>query len=117
MIDLALDALDNLTVGSDQQLATVADGSEVAQACKIALRAWLNEWFMDRRFGVDYLDKIYDKRRRPADREREIRRVLRDVSGVLSVKSVIVGKPDFDTRTMNAEIYVITIYGLEQISA
>jgi hypothetical protein len=117
MIDLALDATDNLTLDGNQELALVSDGSEVAQACKIALRAWQREYFLDQAFGVNYPDKIYDKRRRSADREREIRRVLKEVEGVLAIKSIGVGNPDFSTRTMAASIEIITTYGSEVITA
>ena len=47
MIDLAIDANDNLTLGTGQEITTVIDGSEVAQAVKIAVRSWFEEYFIN----------------------------------------------------------------------
>lgn len=116
MIDLAIDENDNLTLGSNQEIATVEDGSEVAQAVKIAVRSWFEEYFIDQNFGVKYLDKIFTKPFNKAQAQREMRKVINQVEGVRSIKSLTI-TPDLDNRQLNLEAEIYTIYGSELISA
>ena len=116
MIDLALDANDCLHLDANQELALVSDGAEVAQACKIALRAWLGEYFLDQAFGLDYERRILTKPFKGNEAEREIRRVLGEVEGVVSVSDVTITNPDLTTRTADIELTVNTIYGPQAIS-
>lgn len=115
MIDLALSALDSLTLDTNQEIALVSNGSEVAQACKIALRAWKGEYFLDLGFGVDYLGKIFTKPFNKNEASREIRRVLKEIEGVRSVKDISITFT-FETRQADFEIDIYTTYGLETIS-
>lgn len=114
MIDLALDSTDNLTLDANQELSLVTEGSEVAQAVKIALRAWRGEYFLDLGFGVNYLGKIFTKPFNQNEAQREIRRVLRDIEGVRSVKDIAITY-DFDTRQLACTIDIYTTYGLETV--
>lgn len=116
MIDLAIDENDNLTLGSNQEIATVEDGSEVAQAVKIAVRSWFEEYFIDQNFGVKYLDKIFTKPFNKAQAQREMRKVINQVEGVRSIKSLTI-TPDLDSRQLNMTAEIYTIYGSELISA
>ena len=116
MIDLALDDTDNLTIGTDQEISTVSDGYDVAQAVKIAVRSWLNEYFIDQNFGVDYLKKIFTKPFSKAQAQREMRRVINDVEGVRSIKSLTFN-PDLNNRQLNMTCEIYTIYGSETVEA
>ena len=116
MIDLALDTNDCLYLDANQELALVSDGDEVAQACKIALRAWKTEYFLDQNFGMDYENKILGKPFQANEAEREVRRVLLDVEGVVSVVSVTVTNPTLADRTADIELTANTIYGPQVIT-
>lgn len=116
MIDLAIDENDNLTIGTDQEISTVSDGYEVAQAVKIAVRSWLNEYFLDQNFGVDYLKKIFTKPFRKAQALREMRRVINAVDGVRAIKTLTID-PDLDNRQLNMTAEIYTIYGSETVEA
>lgn len=115
MIDLALDADDNLTIGSDQEITTVIEGSEVAQAVKIAVRSWFEEYFIDQNFGVKYLEKIFTKPFNKAQAQREMRKIINQVEGVRSIKSLTI-TPDLDLRELNLTAEIYTIYGSETVT-
>lgn len=115
MIDLALDADDNLAIGSDQEITTVIEGSEVAQAVKIAVRSWFEEYFIDQNFGVKYLEKIFTKPFNKAQAQREMRKIINQVEGVRSIKSLTI-TPDLDLRELNLTAEIYTIYGSETVT-
>lgn len=114
MIDLAIDANDNLNIGSDQEIVTVTEGSEVAQAVKIAVRSWFEEYFIDQNFGVKYLEKIFTKPFNKAQAQREMRKIINQVEGVRSIKSLTIN-PDLDLRELNLTAEIYTIYGSETV--
>ena len=116
MIDLAIDANDNLTLGTGQEITTVIEGSEVAQAVKIAVRSWFEEYFIDQNFGVKYLDKIFTKPFNKAQAQREMRRIINQIEGVRSIKTLTI-TPNLDLRQLNLTAEIYTIYGSELISA
>ena len=92
MTDFLLDAngkLD-LTTG-DIQLVDGVDA--IAQHCKIRLRTFLGEWFLDRRIGVPYYERILVKN--PGSNV--VRRILRQViSGTPGIQSLGALELDYD---------------------
>lgn len=110
MIDLALNADDNLTLNTDQDISIVTLSDEVAQTVKITLRAWMGEYFLDQKFGVNY-DKILDKV--PISTiEREIRRVVSlipEISAIIDLEVI----PDRENRTAQVILVAKTIYSDE----
>lgn len=114
MIDLEIDANDNLILDTTQDISIISFGNEVAQAIKIALRGWKEEYFLDQRFGVDLIDKILVRPFRKAQAEREIRRVLRSINEILSIKDITL-TPNYDTNSLSCELTIITIYGDEAL--
>ncbi len=115
MIDLAIDANDNLNIGSDQEIVTVTEGSEVAQAVKIAVRSWFEEYFIDQNFGVKYLEKIFTKPFNKAQAQREMQKIINQVEGVRSIKSLTIA-PNLDLRELNLTAEIYTIYGSETVT-
>ena len=114
MIDLSVNELGNITLDATQDIARVSDGAEVAQAVRTAMRSWLKEYFLDLGFGVDYLNKILLRPFKNARVDREIRRVLRLIDGVQSVR--LVNLSTNDLNEIVGDIEVITIYGTELIT-
>lgn len=114
MTDLEIDDSDNLILGADQDISTVTFGNEVAQAIKIALRGWKDEYFLDQNFGVDLLNKVLVYPFNKAQAEREIRRVLRKIKEILSVKDITI-TPNYDTNSLSCELTIITIFGDEAL--
>jgi len=113
MIDIAIDSSGNITLDSFGEIKTVSLGSEVAQAVRTALQAWFGEYFLNKRFGIDYLEKIFKKPFKPSRIDREIRRVLRDVDGISAITLIDLSLNDLDEIT--GTIDLITIYGQETI--
>jgi hypothetical protein len=114
MIDLSVNELGNITLDETQDIARVSDGLEVSQAVRTAMRSWLSEYFLDQGWGVDYLNKILKRPFKEARIDREVRRVLRLIDGVQSVR--LVNLSTNDLKEIVGDIEVITIYGTETIT-
>ncbi len=114
MTDLEFDADDNLVLGTDQDISVISFADEVEQAIKIALRGWKEEYFLDQRFGVDLIEKVLTYPFKKAQAEREIRRVLRSIKEILSIKNITL-TPNYDTNSLSCDLTIITIYGDEAL--
>ena len=114
MIDIAVNDLGNITLDATQDLSLVADGPEVAQAVRTAMRSWLREYFLDLGWGLDYLNKILARPFKNARVDREVRRVLRLIEGVQSVRLIDITLNEQNEITGGIDI--ITIYGTERIT-
>ncbi|MBT9548613.1 MAG: hypothetical protein IV090_24680 [Candidatus Sericytochromatia bacterium] len=116
MFDLALNSQGNLYLTEGQELATVADGPEVAQSCGIILKTQQGEWFLNESEGIDHLGKVLARPFRPGHAAREIRRGLRAVEEVQDITGITVElDPDIQYK-INAEIDIMTDYGAERLT-
>lgn len=113
MIDIEISAEGNISLDSTGDIKRVSDGAEVAQACRIALQAWIGEYFLDQGFGVDYENKIFKRPYKLARVDREIRRVLKAVDGIKSIPSINLSLNE--SNEITGEIDIITIYGQDTV--
>lgn len=116
MFDLALDSTGNLYLTPEQDLATVIDGPEVAQACTVTTKTQRGEFFLDAEAGIDHLGIMLDRRRSNGYKAREVRRALSRVQEVAQVTDVQVSADPDDKNRILVDSEIITIYGVERIS-
>ena len=60
--DIALNTANNDLVIKNNDLILIDNAERIAQQVLITLRFWLNEWFLDTRQGIPYLEYILVKR-------------------------------------------------------
>jgi hypothetical protein len=116
MFDLALDSTGNLYLTENQDLATITQGPEVAQACNTTTKTQRGEWFLDAEAGIDHLGIMLDRRRSNGYKAREVRRALSQVEEVTQVIDVQVTTDPDDKNRILVDSDVLTIYGVERIS-
>lgn len=117
MFDIALNALHNLYLTPDQDLATVVDGAEVAQACTVTIRTQRGEFFLEPEAGIDHLGVMLDRKRSNGFKAREVRRALSRVQEVAQVQAVEVIKDPDDKNRILVEADILTTFGVENIRA
>lgn len=59
--DIALNTANNDLVIKNNDLILIDNAERIAQQVLITLRFWLNEWFLDTRQGIPYLEYILVK--------------------------------------------------------
>lgn len=115
MVDLALDESTGDLVVADGELQLVGrgdtdDGDVICQRMRVRLRTWVNEWFLDRRVYMRYLQRILKKGVRPADVVAEYRDVIETTPGVLQLLALDL-QLDPRTRIMSGTGSVLTTEG------
>ena len=108
--DLLLGDDNDLVITTDLQLSRGIDG--VAQACRVAVQLFAEEWFLDLDVGIPYIQEILGHRRAVAElaAKAAFRRELRSVAGVLDVVSLDVTF-ESSTRTLTVTWVVATALG------
>lgn len=85
-MDLALDSQtgDLYLVGGN--LATVDGRDAIAQSLLLSLRFYLGEWFLDRRIGIPYFERVLVKNPRIPEVESILRQVILAAPGVTGLE-------------------------------
>ena len=117
LVDLALvtatDA-ENLVLGDLRvdgiELGVVRGSDAVAQAAAVELRWWLGEWFLDRRRGVPYVQRLFRKGVGLATVRAVLRRQLGRAPGVDRVMSIRV-EADRASRELSINFELRTVDG------
>ncbi|WP_304154230.1 hypothetical protein [Megamonas hypermegale] len=109
--DIALNVNTNDLVLQNGDLIIIDNAERVAQQILITLRFWLNEWFLDTRQGVPYLEYILVKNPNMSHIRQILTQQIQSVEGVKDIVSL-----DLDFRRVTRELYVYfeadTDYGL-----
>ena len=109
--DIALNISKNDLVLQNGDLIIIDNTERVAQQVLITLRFWLNEWFLDTREGVPYLEYILVKNPNISQIRQILTQQIRNVEGVKNVVYL-----DLDFKRVTRELYVYfevdTDYGL-----
>lgn len=109
--DIALNVSTSDLVLQGNDLIIIDNAERVAQQVLITLRFWLNEWFLDTRQGVPYLECILVKNPNMSHIRQIITEQIQSVEGVRRIVSL-----DFDFRRVSRELYIFfeadTDYGL-----
>lgn len=90
------------------QLTLVSGGEYVRQKIETRLRMFLAEWYLDRRLGFPWLERVLGQRNPPLEP------LLRDaISTILDVATVTAVRAEYDnpTRTYNLSYQVVTVEG------
>lgn len=109
--DLLLDEDNDIVVTTDLALSTGLTG--VAQACRVAVQMFQEEWFLDLDVGIPYLQRILGRRASVAvvAARSAYQRELASISGVLSIPVLDVSF-DGTSRTISATFQVNTAAGV-----
>jgi len=112
VISKALDPNGYYYLANDQNLATLSDHAEVMQAVRVLVRSFLEEWWLDPDYGIDYLGKILKRDFNPAIAASEFRRKVSALDGVQRVYGVTV-KQSADHSTITITLSVLSVYSAE----
>ena len=109
-----LDANGDYTIGTGSDFL-LNSPETVAQAILTRLRLWTGEWFLDTTEGTPWMNGILGKLNQGSNPDAKIRsRILRTqgVRKILAYSSQI----DPDSRALNVQATIDTIYGTTTIS-
>lgn len=108
--DLLLGDDNDIVVTTDAQLSRGLTG--VAQACRVAVQLFAEEWFLDLDVGIPYLQTILGQRRDVGQllAKKAFREELLQVFGVISVVSLDTSF-DSKSRTLTVTFQVRTVLG------
>lgn len=84
-VDAQNPELGDLRISGSRFARLQSFGDSVTQACNVALRWWLGEWFQDRSRGVPYLQKLLRKGVSEGTVRAVLRKELLRVEGVAQV--------------------------------
>lgn len=115
MLDFKLDDDGDLCLDEHGELAMIDGAAEVAQAAGILLLSQEGEYFLDRRFGIDWVNKVLTKPYRQLSAERHVKSKLLGVFELSSVTSLRMPAPT-DSRTLPADIEILSIHGPEVVN-
>lgn len=85
MIDFKIDLTTLNLVIENGDFVLVKDNDEIAQSLRIRLNMALGNWFLDNRIGLDFFGIIFNKNSSEDQIRREIRRVITETVGVISI--------------------------------
>lgn len=98
----------NFKLNSSHDLAiennnlVIVDGVEaIAQDCETRLNHFLGEWFLDRRLGIPYYEKILGQKPRLGVVKSILRKAILSTPGLISIANFIL---DYDGITRNLSV-------------
>lgn len=107
MIDFKMDAAGDLEITPAGDICTT---SNIAQAVRIRLRWFLNEWRLSPTMGFPYFEEVFVKNPNLSKIRFLLREEIMAVEGVTEVTSIVI---DPDSRTRRADITVVFTVGGE----
>jgi len=114
--DFALDADDDMAVANGDRVA-IAGQDAVAQACKVKVKVFLKEIFLDQSLGVDYFGVVFVKNPDPIVVREAIRARLLTVADVTEVVSAqLLFDDPSDPRSASIAYSIRTSYSQTPIS-
>ena len=84
--DIALNTANNDLVIKNNDLILIDNAERIAQQVLITLRFWLNEWFLDTRQGIPYLEYILVKN--PNKKSYKANFFLKKIMNIEGVKEI-----------------------------
>jgi hypothetical protein len=112
VISKALDPNGYYYLNENQSLTTLSEHAEVMQAVRVLVRSFLEEWWIDPYYGIDYLGKILKRDFNPSIAASEVRRKASALDGVQRVYGVTV-KQSADHSTITIAFSVLSVYSAE----
>lgn len=109
--DLALSAKTHDLIFKDNSFLLIDNAERVAQQIKIALLEWREEWFLDSRDGIPYLEYILIKNPNKNHIRSILTTAITNVEGVIGVSDMILDL-DVKTRKLTVSYTANTDYGL-----
>lgn len=109
MSDLKLDSSGDLAIENDS-VVLVEGVDAVAQDIDIRLKFFLGEWFLDRRLGVPYYEKILGQKPRLAAIKSIFRAAILTTPGVTAVNDLTV-EYDGTSRVLNVSFLATSTEG------
>lgn len=111
--DIALNTANNDLVIKNNDLILIDNAERIAQQVLITLRFWLNEWFLDTRQGIPYLEYILVKNPNKNHIKQIFSEKIMNIEGVKEISSMNL---DFSMiqirRELSISYEINTKYGL-----
>lgn len=109
--DIALNTANNDLVIKNNDLILIDNAERIAQQVLITLRFWLNEWFLDTRQGIPYLEYILVKNPNKNHIKQIFSEKIMNIEGVKEISSMNL---DFSMirRELSINYEINTKYGL-----
>ena len=101
MSDLKLDPGTGDLAIEDHSLVLATGVEAIAQDCRVRLKFFLGEWFLDTRLGVPYYQRILGKKPRLPTIRSIFRKVILTTPGIINVSDLVV---DFELRTRKLSV-------------
>lgn len=113
MIDIALDEDGCAYTDESQELVFLSGHEETIQAVKTLWESFLGEWWLDLKYGIDWLNKFLDKATFDVSiAARELREKTRLVEGVASAYNFIIEQSE-NLEITSIKAVIKTIYNQE----
>lgn len=109
--DIALNTANNDLVIKNNDLILIDNAERIAQQVLTTLRFWLNEWFLDTRQGIPYLEYILVKNPNKNHIKQIFSEKIMNIEGVQEISSMNL---DFSMirRELSINYEINTKYGL-----
>jgi hypothetical protein len=113
-IDAQNPQLGDLRISGSRLARLESFGDSVTQACNVALRWWLGEWFLDRSRGVPYLQSLLRKGVGEGTVRAVLRKELLRVEGVAQVARIDLALDKRTRRMRVSSVEVVTTDGVRR---